>query len=62
MWTALITLLGNLVGWGRERDQAQNAADVKAAAAAQDEDRAQDKTRRAIGERDIEEERREAAE
>ncbi len=58
----LFTLLGNLVGWGRDRDQAKNAADVKAAAVVQDEQSTEDKTRAAIADGNLDEERREAAE
>lgn len=55
-------LLAGLVGWGAQRDSEKNAPDVKAAAEAQDEQNAQDKTRKAIATGDIAEERRELAE
>lgn len=54
--------LAGVVGWGAQRDSDKNAPDVKTAAIAQDEQNAQDKTRKAIAEKDIEEERRELAE
>jgi patatin-like phospholipase/acyl hydrolase len=50
------------VGLARQRDSEKNAPDVKAAAIAQDEQNAQDKTRKAIATKDIDEERRELAE
>lgn len=58
----IFTFLANLIGWGKQREGLKNAPDVKAAAIAQDEQNAQDKTRKAIAARDIEEERRELAE
>lgn len=58
----IFTFLANLVGWGKQREGYKNAPDVKAAAIAQDEQNAQDKTRKAIAQKDIEEERRELAE
>jgi hypothetical protein len=57
-----LKLLAGLVGWGKQRDSEKNAADVKAAAEAQDEQNAQDRTRKAIAHKDIDEERRELAE
>lgn len=57
-----LKFLAGLVGWGKQRDSEKNAADVKAAAEAQDEQNAQDRTRKAIAEKDIDEERRELAE
>lgn len=45
-----------------QKETEKNAPDVRAAAIAQDEQAAQDKTREAIANNDIEEERREAAE
>lgn len=57
-----LKFLAGLVGWGKQRDSEKNAADVRAAAVAQDEQSAQDRTRKAIAERDIDEERRELAE
>jgi patatin-like phospholipase/acyl hydrolase len=50
------------LGLAKQRDSEKNAPDVKAAAIAQDEQNAQDKTRKAIASKDIEEERRELAE
>jgi hypothetical protein len=58
----IFTFLANLVGWGKQREGYKNAPDVKAAAEAQDEQKAEDRTRRAIAERDIDEERRELGE
>ncbi len=58
----IFTFLANLVGWGKQREGLRNAPDVKAAAEAQDEQNAQDRTRKAIAQKDINEERRELAE
>lgn len=57
-----LKFLAGLVGWGKQRDMEKNAADVRAAAIAQDEQNAQDRTRKAIAQKDVEEERRELAE
>ena len=54
--------LAGVVGWGKQRDSEKNAPDVRAAREAQDEQNARDKTRKAIGEKDVAEERRELAE
>lgn len=51
-----------LLGFGKQRDAEKNAPAVQAAAAAQKEQDAQDRTRKAIAIGDLEEERREAAE
>jgi hypothetical protein len=58
----IFTFLANLVGWGKDRDTYKNAPDVKAAAEAQDEQKAQDKTRKALAQKDLDEERRELSE
>jgi hypothetical protein len=58
----IFTFLAKLVGWGSQREGYKNAPDVKAAAEAQDEQKAQDKTRKAIAQKDLDEERRELSE
>lgn len=65
----IIEAIGNLFGaiksvfgFAEQRETEKNAPDVQAAAAAQNEQNAQDKTRAAIAGGDIDEERRELAE
>lgn len=54
--------IGEVFGFVRQRDAERNGPEMVAAKVAQREQDAQDKTRKAIAERDIEEERRQAAE
>jgi hypothetical protein len=54
--------IAEAVGFAKQRDSEKNAPDVRAAAQAQDEQNAQDRTRKAIAQKDIDEERRELAE
>jgi len=55
-------LVANWLGFAKQRDGEKNAPDMKAAALAKDEQAARDKTRKAISEGNIDEERRELAE
>lgn len=59
---ALLSLAADLVGWGRKRDELKNAPDMKAAKVSQNEQDAQDKTRKAIAAHDLAAEQRSLAE
>lgn len=65
-FTALISnafaAIGQLFGFARQRDSEKNAPAVQAAAAAQKEQNAQDKTKAALAKGDLDEIRKELSE
>jgi hypothetical protein len=58
----IVKMIGTMLGIWQQRDTLKNAADVKAAAVAQQEQNAQDKSKQAIASGDLKEMRNEIAE